>query len=302
MRHVLGIIGILLAGFPAIAAPCPGNPNAIGTSRVIVVTPDEFPKVGGQQYGKNGLLALGEREIVLTFDDGPLPPYTTSVLQTLASECVKATFFLVGRQAEAYPALARQIYDAGHVVGTHTQNHPLTFNQMTAERAQVEFSDGLSSVNAALGPSRPTAPYFRIPGLLRLKPIEEYLQSRHIAVWSVDFDADDWKEITPEEIVKRALERIEAKRKGVLLLHDVQPATALALPALLQELKARGYRIVHAIPSRNWGAKLTPVAAPTPPRLNSSQGRRQSSVSAPSYQPPYAPYYEPRRRDLYFVR
>jgi peptidoglycan/xylan/chitin deacetylase (PgdA/CDA1 family) len=300
LRHFACVLGFIAAGLsPAFASSCPGNPNAIGTSRVIVVTPEEFPKVGGQQYAKNGVLPLAEREIVLTFDDGPLPPYTNSVLQTLAAECVKATFFMVGRQAAANPEVARQVYDAGHVVGTHSQNHPLTFNQMPADRSEMEFNDGLASVTAALGETRPVAPYFRIPGLLRVKPIEDYLESRRIAIWSVDFDADDWKEIPPEEIIKRALERIEAKRRGVLLLHDVQPATVLALPTLLQELKNRGYKIVQAIPAKNWGPKLPEPRKPqlTLPPISSSRYDRPTTTRQPA-----RPYYpEPRRyRETYY--
>ena len=103
---------------------------------------------------------------------------------------------------------------------------------------------------AALGdPAKAVAPFFRIPGLLRQDSVEHYLASQAVMTWSVDFMADDWTRISAREIVRRALERLEAKGKGILLLHDIQPATALGLPELLRELKARGYRIVHVVPS-----------------------------------------------------
>ncbi|HEY1153188.1 MAG TPA: polysaccharide deacetylase family protein [Pseudolabrys sp.] len=295
IRSGVVAVGVALAA-PAFAASCPGNPTALGTSRVLVASPDEFPRVGTQQYGRNGMLALNDREIVLTFDDGPLPPYTDSVLQTLAAECIKATFFLVGRQATANPDLARRIFREGHAVGTHSQNHPLTFDQMAQPRAEAEINDGIASVTAALGDPRHLMPYFRIPGLLRLRPIEDYLAARRIAVWSVDFDADDWKNIAADEVVKRAMERIEQKKRGVLLLHDVQPATALALPLLLQALKTRGYRIVHVVPSAAPPPKPPRVAAPPqPPRYAWPRTIPADRRQQPRYSRDFAPGPDPRR-------
>ena len=81
------------------AAECPGHPGALGVSRTIVLNPTEHPRLGTLQYDES--LPLNDHEVVLTFDDGPLPPYTSRVLDTLAAECVKATFFLVGRMAQA---------------------------------------------------------------------------------------------------------------------------------------------------------------------------------------------------------
>jgi peptidoglycan-N-acetylglucosamine deacetylase len=186
---------------------------------------------------------------VLTFDDGPLPPYTEAILKTLASECVKATFFSVGRQANQFPDLLRRAYQAGHTIGTHSQNHPLTFDQMPFEAAKREIDDGIASVTAALGDARGVAPFFRIPGFLRVGSVEDYLASKSISVWSADADADDWyRTATLESVVSKAMTRLNQRSRGILLLHDVQPVTALALPLLLRELKNNGYRIVHVVP------------------------------------------------------
>ncbi|MGE0061227.1 MAG: polysaccharide deacetylase family protein [Xanthobacteraceae bacterium] len=219
--------------------------GALGTARTIAVDARDFQRIGTTQYSQT--LPLDDREVVLTFDDGPISPFTESVLKTLADECVKATFFLVGRQAQAHPELVRAIVAAGHSIGTHSQNHPLTFDQMPLERARAEIDDGIASVTAALGEAPP--PFFRIPGFLRSREVEQQLAARNIVLWGTDADADDWyKTATPEDIVAKAIQRLEAKKRGILLLHDVQPATALALPALLKELKARGWRVVHAVP------------------------------------------------------
>jgi peptidoglycan-N-acetylglucosamine deacetylase len=233
----------------AAAETCPGNPDAIGTSRTITVDPAKLPQIGSMQYKTS--LPLEDHEVVLTFDDGPLPPNTNRILDTLAENCVKVNYFLIGEMANAYPALVRRIYNAGHVIGTHTQHHPLTFRTMAEPRAESEVNDGITSVKAALGDPNALAPFFRFPGLLHAGRVETYLASQSIAVWSADEVADDWRHgVAAKDIVRLAISRIEAKgHRGVLLLHDIHPTTAAALPMLLKELKARGYRIVQAVPA-----------------------------------------------------
>jgi peptidoglycan/xylan/chitin deacetylase (PgdA/CDA1 family) len=252
MRLSLAIAAfcLLASGLSAAAAEtCPGNPDAIGTSRTITVDPATLPQIGSMQYKIT--LPLEDHEVVLTFDDGPLPPNTNRILDTLAENCVRANYFLVGQMANAYPSLVRRIYNGGHVIGTHSQNHPLTFRTMAESRIESEVNGGIVSVKAALGDPNALAPFFRIPGLLRAERVETYLASQSIAVWSADEVADDWRHgITAKDIVRLAINRIEAKdHRGVLLLHDIHPATAAALPMLLKELKTRGYRIVQAVPA-----------------------------------------------------
>jgi len=231
----------------ASAADCPGHPGALGISRTLVVDPREHPRIGTMQYPET--LPLQDHEVVLTFDDGPLPHNSNQILEILASECIKATFFEIGRMARSFPEGVRKLRDAGHTIGTHTQNHPLSMDRMAIGRAQQEIDDGIASVKAALGDDRALAPFFRIPGLLRAQGVENYLASQGIQTWSADFPADDWRHIPSSRVYDLAIRRIEAKGKGVLLLHDIQARTVAALPRILQELKARGYRIVHVVPS-----------------------------------------------------
>jgi peptidoglycan/xylan/chitin deacetylase (PgdA/CDA1 family) len=225
------------------AADCPGNPNAIGTSRTIVVDPTEHPLLGSMQYPES--LPLEDHEVVLTFDDGPLPPYSNRVLEILASECVKANYFLVGMMARSFPDVVHRIYEAGHTIGTHSQSHPL--RKMPLERAEREINEGIASVTRTLDGGVAPAPFFRFPGLLRSKSVERYLASQLLMTWSVDFVADDWMKISPAQVYARALARIEANRKGILLLHDIHERTVEALPNLLWELQRRGYHIVHVV-------------------------------------------------------
>ena len=245
-RTALLLLASIVAG-PAVAADCPDNPAALGVSRTIVVDPTEHALLGGHQYRES--LPLNDREVVLTFDDGPLPPYTARILDVLASECVKATFFMVGRMAVAYPQLVKRVSTEGHTVANHSQSHPFTFHKMGMDQATREIEDGFASIRTALGDSGEVAPFFRIPGLLRQDSVEQYLTARGVMTWSVDATADDWRHINNHEIVRRAINRLESKGRGILLLHDIQPATALGLTNLLVELKARGFKIVHVVPA-----------------------------------------------------
>ncbi len=255
LRTGLFVLSGLSAGImmqavsPAWAGGCPGNPDALGTSRTLIVETSALPRIGTMQYNRS--LPLNDHEVVITFDDGPLPPYSNRILETLAAECVKATYFMVGQMARAYPDTVRKIYNAGHTIGTHSQRHPFGLGDLGMKRISSEVDEGIASVQNAVGNARAVAPFFRIPGLARSYQAESYLAAQKLSVWSADEVADDWhRRISPEQIVIRAMRRIEARgNRGVLLLHDIQPATALALPTLLRELKARGYKIVHAVPA-----------------------------------------------------
>lgn len=245
----LGLLfGLLTTASPeALAADCPGNPDALGTSRTLVVDPREHPLIGTMQYRET--LPLKDHEVVLTFDDGPIPKYSNQVLKILADECIKATFFIVGNQAKANPEGVRKLVAAGHTVGTHSMDHPLTFDRMPIEKAEAEINGGIEWTSAAMTDPSQLAPFFRIPGLMRAEGVENHLISRGIQVWSADFPADDWRHVSSDRVYQLAIQRLEAKGKGILLLHDIQARTVAALPKIIRDLKARGYRIVHVVPA-----------------------------------------------------
>src|SRR5215813_7716180 len=143
MRSIVAAGFVCVLATAAVAGECPGNPNALGTARTIFVDPAEHPRIGSMQYRET--LPLEDKEVVLTFDDGPLPPKTPRVLEILASECVKATFFIVGQQARAFPALVRRAYNEGHTIATHSQTHPRHFNRLTADRMTEQVNDGIAA-------------------------------------------------------------------------------------------------------------------------------------------------------------
>jgi peptidoglycan/xylan/chitin deacetylase (PgdA/CDA1 family) len=243
---MLGLAGGLAAQ-PAPAADCP-RADALGTSRTLVVDAKEHPLIGSMQYRET--LPLEDGEVVLTFDDGPLPKYSYQILEILAAQCVKATFFLVGRQAQANPEGVRKVLAAGHTVATHSQSHPMNMHRLPLDRATAEIDDGIASVTAALGDrAAAISPFFRVPGLARSDGIEEHARAKGLQVWSADFPADDWRPVSSKRVYDLAMQRLAAKGKGILLLHDIQPRTVAALPKILHDLKARGYRIVHVVPA-----------------------------------------------------
>ena len=226
------------------AETCQDSVNALGTSRVLLIDASQYARIGAMDHGAE--LPLSDKEVVLTFDDGPLPRYTNQVLDILAAQCVKATFFLIGEAAHAYPATVRRIFADGHSVGTHSEDHPLRFGKLPPLEVEYEIDKGIIDVGAALGDSRQVAPFFRVPGLAHSETIENELAARHLVWFGSDTVADDWHHrISAKKIIALAMSRLEARGKGILLLHDIHRATAVALPGILKELKDRGYHVVH---------------------------------------------------------
>jgi peptidoglycan/xylan/chitin deacetylase (PgdA/CDA1 family) len=240
------IAALALPSVRAHAEGCPGHPEAIGVSRTMIVDPATLHQVGTEQYART--LPLRDHEVVLTFDDGPSPLTTEKVFDALAAECASANFFIVGEHARERPDLVRRAYRDGHIVGTHSQTHP-DLARMPLEAAEREIDDGIASVQAALGPRVAPAPFFRAPYLQATPELERFLVKRGLMQWSADIIPQDWQQVAPEEVVARTLDLLQAKGSGIILMHDVQPHTAAALPMLLRQLKEHGYSIVRTLPT-----------------------------------------------------
>jgi peptidoglycan/xylan/chitin deacetylase (PgdA/CDA1 family) len=279
MRGLVVLLLWLVGLVAASAEPCPGNPDALGTSRVLKISPTDFKRIGSMQYAQT--LPLKDHEVVITFDDGPIPPYTNSVLETLASHCVKATYFLVGEMAQAYPSIVRRIYNEGHTIGTHSQNHPLRFQRLTTPGLERQVDRGIASVDAALGDPKALSPFFRIPGLGRTNAVEKYLASKSLVTWSADVVGDDWKRISAREIVRRTMRRLDEKGRGILLLHDIHQTTATALPSLLKELKDRGYHVVQVVADSERPDSVPDLPASADTSKDSSQRAANANQDTP---------------------
>jgi peptidoglycan/xylan/chitin deacetylase (PgdA/CDA1 family) len=246
MRMILSTALVcLLAATPAWACP----PEALGTTRVLAVDPVSMPRVGRKHFPAT--LPLGPKEVVLTFDDGPWPAGTARVLDALRRECVRATFFLVGRHAAAHPALVRRMMAEGHTVAHHTWSHQL-LDRLPLAQAETEIEHGFRAVDVALhgkAGAEPRTPFFRFPGFAASPELLGWLERRGIVVFGADLWASDWLPMAPEDEVSLVLRRLEASGGGILLLHDPRAQTVAALPSLLRELKRGGYRIVHVVPA-----------------------------------------------------
>jgi peptidoglycan-N-acetylglucosamine deacetylase len=228
------------------ANDCPNNPNALGTSRVMKVSSTQGP-VGLVSYKKT--LDLQDKEVVLTFDDGPIPHRTPAVLTALAKECVKATFFTVGTMAGAYPKLVQAEAAAGHSIGTHTWSHRYLTQKRNRNVAQYQIRGGLHAAHVALGDQKEAlSPFFRFPGLNHNKRLDAFVAKNGLISMSVDIVTDDWLLITPKEVLKRTLARLEQRGRGIILMHDIHNRAVVMLPELLRELKQRGYKVVHIVP------------------------------------------------------
>jgi peptidoglycan/xylan/chitin deacetylase (PgdA/CDA1 family) len=237
---------------PGVESPgtgsCPGNPDALSTSRVITVDAAATPRVGRKHFPAT--LPLEDREVVLTFDDGPNPGTTAAVLDALKHECVLATFFLVGRNAAAHPDLARRELVEGHTVAHHSFSHPL-LDHMRADGAETEINRGFAAVDKALygddSAPPPRTPFFRFPGFASTPHLLDSLAARNIVVFGADLWASDWNPMSPEQELSLVLGRLEQTHGGIVLFHDTKRQTAAMLPAFLRSLQARGYRVVHVV-------------------------------------------------------
>ncbi len=225
---------------PAEQKTCPGNPDPLGVSRVVEIDTTGGPGFGFQHYKMYDF--LNPKEVVLTFDDGPLPNRTTAVLAALDHECTKAIFFSVGKVAAGYPEILRKVAKSGQTIGAHTVNHK-DLSKLPFEQAKDEIEKSFSIVHRAV--EGPTAPFFRFPYLRDSPETLKYLASRNIAVFSTDIDSFDFKRWTPKALTKHIMKLLDKRGKGIILMHDIQPHTAKALPGLLRELKAKGYKVVQ---------------------------------------------------------
>ena len=235
------------AAAPAPAAPAAikntsANPDALGVGRVVEIDTTGGPGFGFEHFKQ--LDFLRDKEVVLTFDDGPWPVNTPAVLKALGEECTKAIFFPIGKHATYYPEILKQVATAGHTVGAHTWSHANLNNKKLSEQQQIdEIEKGYSAVKWAIGGA--PAPFFRFPALQHPPTMVTYLGNRNVAIYSCDVDSFDFRAKNADKIVETVMGKLDKNGKGIILMHDFQKHTAEALPQLLRKLKAGGYKVVH---------------------------------------------------------
>jgi peptidoglycan/xylan/chitin deacetylase (PgdA/CDA1 family) len=242
------LFAALASSAAARAADCPRT-GTLGTSRTLRVDAATTPQVGLKQFPQT--LPLGDHEVVLTFDDGPWPTTTPKVLAALAQQCVKATFFLIGKPASERPELVRRIAAEGHTIGHHTWSHRSLMRIPPAETT-AEIDRGISAVEMALHgieTTVPSTPFFRFPGFESTPATLALLQSRGIVVFGADLWASDWNPMTPQQELKLITDRLKTAGRGIILFHDPKARTAAMLPAFLRYLRDNHYRVVDVVPA-----------------------------------------------------
>lgn len=244
----IAVFGMMLAACSSAAsAACPGNADALGTARVLTVDVAKTPRVGKKHFPET--LPLAPKDVVLTFDDGPWPGTTDQILDALKQECVKATFFMLGRSAASWPAIAKRVANAGHTIGHHSHTHPM-LNGLSQTGAAADIDRGIAAIEAATGHPGNVAAFFRFPGFASSPALLSVAQKRGMIVFGADVWASDWNPMSADVQLKLILERIEASQGGIVLFHDTKKQTAAMLPAFLHALKRRGFRVVHIVPAQ----------------------------------------------------
>jgi peptidoglycan/xylan/chitin deacetylase (PgdA/CDA1 family) len=255
--------------------PACDKPGGMGLSRIVEIDATGGPGFGFEHFKQYDFLR--DKEVVLTFDDGPWPKSTAAVLKALTDECLKATFFEIGQHAMWHPEITKQVIEAGMTVGTHTWSHKdLARNPYAKdlEQAEQEIEMGNSAVNMAAA-GAPVAPFFRFPDLQHAPQLLTYLGERNIAIFSTDIDSRDFKMHKPEQVIKSVMSQLEKRGKGILLMHDFHKNTAEALPELLHQLKGGGYKVVHMVPRQ----PLTTI--PKYDEMVTQRGKLSSNTTRP---------------------
>ena len=241
------LTSLVVATAPAaaqrVAAPGCQAPRALGVSRTIEVDAARGPRFGHQQY--KDLTVLGDREVILTFDDGPLRPYTRPVLEALEAHCTRATFFMVGRMAAADPEMVKEVARRGHTLANHTWSHR-NLRTVNAGNQRQEIELGISMVQRTAGV--PISPFFRFPYLSDPQSAQQYLAGRNIAMFSIEVDSNDYRTKDPNAVHRTVMNQLNAQGKGIILFHDIQPSTAGALRRLLDDLATNNFKVVHVVP------------------------------------------------------
>lgn len=206
-------------------------------------------------------LALRPKEIILTFDDGPSPTVTPLVLKALHDAGVKAVFFMVGQMADAHPQTAQMVALAGHTIGSHTHDHD-NLAKLSETGAMTEVQTGEASIEKAIAPvGGQVAPFFRFPYLAQTRLLRADLRASGHVIFNIDVDSLDYKSDPSEVVLNRTLDKLDEKGGGIVLFHDIHMRTAKLLPDFLQAIKARGYKVVRAVPVTSPLFKMPTVIA-----------------------------------------
>ncbi|WP_064682116.1 polysaccharide deacetylase family protein [Rhizobium bangladeshense] len=185
-------------------------------------------------------LKLLDKEVILSFDDGPIPGRTDEVLAILDQFGVKGAFMMVGAMAEMHPALARKVAMDGNTIGSHTYDHA-DLSSLSFDAAMAEVIKGQLAVTKATGSD---VSFFRFPYLSESHRLRAAIAMRDMVIMDVDIDSKDYFTTTPASVTQRTMDQLHKRGHGIILMHDIHKRTATMLPTLLSTLEGEGYKVV----------------------------------------------------------
>ncbi|MDP9808629.1 peptidoglycan/xylan/chitin deacetylase (PgdA/CDA1 family) [Rhizobium tibeticum] len=252
------ILSVALAGCQTTKRPAPSPDTTIKTSSIVAQEGSQIAETEGRLTqmshdtrphhlaGRTLTVASGhdlhlqDKEVILSFDDGPIPGRTDRVLATLDQFGVKGAFMMVGEMAELHPELARKVAMEGNTIGSHTYRHD-NLATLAFDMAMKEITRGAAAVTKATGVD---VNFFRFPYLADSHKLRAAVAMRDMVVMDVDVDSKDYLNTSPATITKRTMDLLHRRGRGIILMHDIHNRTATMLPTLLSTLEAEGYKVV----------------------------------------------------------
>ncbi len=245
------LLGLLVLSFVGLAAI---NLTEAQTSSLPQVPKKVAPAMPAETQITFNSVHVDGPYIALTFDDGPSPKLTPKLLDLLAEHHIKATFFVIGQNVVEHPEIVARAVREGHEIGNHSWSHP-NFGHMSDESVRLQLKRTDQAIENATG-SRPVLlrpPYGSITPRQKRWIHNEF--GYDIVLW--DVDPLDWKRPGPTAIFSRIM---KATRPGsIVLSHDIHLGTIEAMPAILSQLEARGFKFVTV-------SELIGLAAAAPPK------------------------------------
>jgi peptidoglycan/xylan/chitin deacetylase (PgdA/CDA1 family) len=256
--HVFWIVIYLFSLNEAGASDCAYNSEKSMLSRVVAVdfSGRAVPEKRNTETGSNFALplVLNDKEIVLTFDQGPHPTNTGYILGTLDRFCIKAVFFFTGSAAMANPAVVRDVAQRGHTLAAGPWSASADFANLSPEDARWEIEKGLAAVSIAA--DMPAAPFFRAAAPVDSPGVLSYLSERGVSLWSYDIASGDSESgTTAAQLLNRVVAKLREMGKGVIQFHDAKKVTVDTLDDILLVARQSGFKVVQPVPA----ASFTPL-------------------------------------------
>jgi peptidoglycan/xylan/chitin deacetylase (PgdA/CDA1 family) len=261
MRPILCLFsaaGLLVSACAQMSAPSPVGTNqisdaAMAAPSISISAPPAAPAQPSRAPASYNSVYTSKPVLALTFDDGPHPELTPRLLDILRAEGVRATFYVVGKNVEAYPEIARRIVAEGHEIANHSWSHP-ALPSLGAARLNQELESTSAVIERVTGrrPTNMRPPYGALNERVRRTIINDHKMD--IILWSVD--PLDWKRPGAAVVTQHLVQG--AQPGGILLAHDIHPGTIEAMPGTIAQLKEKGYGFATV-------SQLLAMREPTPP-------------------------------------